>query len=267
MIIENAINIYADGSCLPHPRRGGIGIQLVIVDSLGQEKIEDIELPGYKGATNNQMELLACINGIKEAMHHPDFINFSRIYVHTDSLYICDNYNRALFSWSKNKWCNYDGRPVDNAKLWKELLKTVVKCERLQKRVKFQWVKGHSRDLHNKAADILAKQSAKNAVNPPLTMVSVRRKKTAESINRGCIPMRNQRMSIGIITFERLTMQRRYKYKYEVISRSSPYYGKVDYAYSEIFLKDGHSYSVRFNDIAGNPTIVKVFRELLKTDK
>lgn len=61
---DNALNIFADGSSLPRPRRGGIGIRFVTTNALGDEVIEDHYLPGYKGATNNQMELMACIKAL-----------------------------------------------------------------------------------------------------------------------------------------------------------------------------------------------------------
>ena len=102
MVFDNAINVYADGSSFSSPRVGGIGIHLVIVNSLGQEEFEDILIPGYIGATNNQMELHACTEGIKKAMLHPAFRNFSRIAIHSDSQYVVDNYKRALFSWSRS---------------------------------------------------------------------------------------------------------------------------------------------------------------------
>lgn len=264
MIIENAINVYADGSSFSGPRVGGIGIRLVIVNSLGQEEFEDILLPGYAGATNNQMELHACIDGMKEAMRHPAFDNFSRIAIHSDSQYVVDNYKRALFSWSSNKWRNSQGKPVANAPVWKELLKTVRKC---RKRVEFYWVEGHAKDQHNKAADKLAKQSGKNAINPPLNIVKVRRKLSPKSIEPGCVLMQNQRISIRIITDEYLMLNRCYKYKYEVISKSSPYYRNVDFAFSEIMLNAGHCYSIRFNNNSENPTIIKMFKELPKTKK
>jgi len=141
--VENAINIYTDGSSLSHPRAGGIGIRLVIIDSLGKEIVDDILLPGYSGATNNQMELRACIDGIKGAMHHPAFNNYKHVYIHTDSQYVVDNHKRALYLWSKNKWCNHEGKPVSNAELWKELLRTTTKC---RKWVELKWVKGHAKN-------------------------------------------------------------------------------------------------------------------------
>jgi len=43
-----------------------------------------------------------------------------------------------------------------------------------------------------------------------------------------------------------------------------PYYEKVDFVFSEIILNAGHCYSIRFNDNANNPMIIKMFRELPK---
>jgi ribonuclease HI len=39
MLKEQALNIYTDGSMLPSPRAGGIGIVFVIIDDGGDAKI------------------------------------------------------------------------------------------------------------------------------------------------------------------------------------------------------------------------------------
>jgi ribonuclease HI len=39
MLIENALNIYTDGSMLPSPRTGGIGIVFVVIDEKGDPQI------------------------------------------------------------------------------------------------------------------------------------------------------------------------------------------------------------------------------------
>lgn len=261
MIRDNAINVYTDGSSFPGPRSGGIGIRLVVVNAFGEEEIEDIPLSGYTGATNNQMELFACITGIKKSMRHPAFDSIEHVAIHSDSLYVVDNYPRALYSWSKNKWCNSQGKPVDNATFWKELIRVIKKC---RKRVEFYWVKGHSKDEHNKAADRLAKKSARSAIHPALTVVKVRRKLSVKTVDPGCVPMLSQRISIRVITDEYLRLNKCFKYKYEVISKHSAYYGYVDFVYSIILLNAGHCYSIRFNDNPKNPTIVKMFKELPK---
>jgi hypothetical protein len=124
-------------------------------------------------------------------------------------------------------------------------------------------VKGHAKDYHNKAADKLAKQSARSPLRKPaLSRVSVRRKKSAASIELGSVGLTGQRLSVRVISCEWLSIQRLWKLKYEVISRASPYYGKIDLIYSDILIKDGHSYYVRVNNDTANPRIVKVFREI-----
>jgi len=74
--------------------------------------------------------------------------------------------------------------------------------------------------------------------------------------------LQGQRISIRIITDEYLDLPRCFKYKYEVISKSSPYYGNVDIIFSEIPLGAGHQYFVLFNDDMKNPRIRKMIREL-----
>ena len=64
---ENALNIYTDGSMLSGPRRGGAAILFIAVDSEGNEEHREEVLSGYAGATQNQMELEAPIQGLKMA--------------------------------------------------------------------------------------------------------------------------------------------------------------------------------------------------------
>ena len=266
MVIENAINIYTDGSSFSHPRSGGIGIRLVIVNKEGFEEIQDISPPGFIGATNNEMELCACVEGIKQAMRHPAFNSFWHIAIHTDSQYVSEHYKKAIYEWPRCRWCNYYGKPFANVDLWKKLVRMLKALDRNRKRFDFYWVEGHSKDKHNKAADKLARESAKNAINPPLSVVKVRRKRSSKSVELGCVQMLNQRISIRIITEYYLEVQKLMKYRYEVISKSSPYFGNIDIAYAkpEITLNATHCYSVRFNDNTNNPRIVKMFRELPK---
>jgi len=259
MIIEGALNIYADGSSYSGPRKGGIGIRFVTINDKGYEDVRDIEPPGHKGATNNQMELYACVEALKEAQKMYDLGYFSKIIINSDSKYVVDNYRNALFNWSGNGWRNYQGRPVENAVIWKDLLKLVKK---VNKRVEFKWVKGHSKDSHNKAVDKLAKQSAKNAINKPLTVVSVRRKTTDKSVEVGSVKMQGQRILIRIITTEYLRTQKLYKYRYEVISKRSKHYRNVDFIFSALPIRDGHCYSVILNNNTNNPTIVNVLSEI-----
>lgn len=126
----------------------------------------------------------------------------------------------------------------------------------------FHWIKGHSKDEHNKAADKLAKKSAKNPLNPPLTIVDVRRKKTQKSVDIGSVEMCRQRLRVRIITSEYWRTQRIYKYKYEVLSKGSKYFGNVDIIFSHEDLRVGHHYEVSVNKGTANPMITKMLREI-----
>lgn len=259
MILDDTLNIYTDGSSYSGPRRGGIGIRFILTNSVGEEETKNFEVVGYRGATNNQMELQACITALKESLKFEGLNKASKILIHTDSTYIVENYRKAMWSWPKTKWRNYYGKPILNADQWKELVKYIGKTKKF---VEFTKVKAHSKDKHNKAVDKLAKKSAKNPLNNPLNVVDVRRKLTSESVEIGSVGMRGQRISIRVITGEYLKVQRTNKYKCEVVSKRSPFYKKVDNIFSDLFLKAGHSYSVRFNKNPNNPMIVKLFREV-----
>lgn len=257
--MEEPLEIYTDGCSLQHPRSGGIGIRILAIDSSGQEELHDLQLPGFRGATNNQMELKACITALPEAAKLPAYARASKVVVHTDSLYIVENYKKAMFEWPKTRWRLSNGRPVLNADLWKALVRAMRKSG---KKIDFRWVKGHSKNEHNRAADRLARASARNALNSPLSVVHVRRKRSPHSVQLGSVKMEGQRLTIRVITTEYLRVQRLWKCKYEVLSRTSPYKGEVDVIFSETLLSAGHIYYVRVNDNIANPVVNKVFREV-----
>jgi ribonuclease HI len=262
---ERDINIYTDGTSYTGPRRGGIGIRFITVDAEGHEHVEDYPLPGYAQATNQEMEIKACI----EALHAVatgraplQDREYRRIVVWTDSQYVVDNHSRALLEWQTNRWTTRDGNPVANAALWKELLKVAHKTGL---RVEFKWVKGHKQSAHNKAVDKLAKLSAEGLTASPLSVVKVRRKKSDRATEAGSVGMRGQRITIRIIEdrFERL--QRMNRYRYEVVSPGSEFRGCVDFIFSDesIHLSAGHTCYVQVNDEQSRPRITTLFREVI----
>jgi ribonuclease HI len=266
MLAENALHIYTDGSSLPSPRRGGIGIRFLLIDSEGREEITDSSHVGYESATNNQMELQACIEALEEARDRGLASSVSKIVVHSDSQYVVDNWTQAMFVWPKQRWATRAGTPVQNVDLWKRLMRAIKNAGC---RVEFEWVQGHSKDLHNRAVDKMAKASAKSTLKPALSVVSVRKKWTDESVSIGSVGMLGQRLSIRVVTCEWLHQQKLWKLRYEVISTGSPFLGKVDIIFATKalpVLADGHSYFVQVNEEAANPRIVKVFRELTDPD-
>lgn len=207
-------------------------------------------------------ELEACVMALEEAIRLQLISRVTRVIVQTDSAYIVNNFKTAMFEWSTKRWHRRSGAPVLNADLWKNLIRAM---KRSGIRVDIEWVKGHSKDEHNRAVDRMARQSARNAAQAPLILVHVRRKLTDESVEPGSIEMRGQRVSIRIISTEHLKVQKVWKCNYEVISKGSDDYLKADIiCSSNESIKVGHSYFVYVSNDTGNLGIRKLFWEIEK---
>jgi ribonuclease HI len=268
---EGALSVFADGSSLSGPRRGGVGIRFVYVDRDGNETVWDSLESGVQRGTNNQMELLAVITALKEIQgrrFRTDLLQLAtKIDIYTDSQYVVDNLNRAIFEWSKNGWMTRGGPPVQNAEVWQDLLRELVRLRRT-KRVDIKWAKGHSAsNPHNKAADTLAKESAKRPARHQLVPGTVRRKKTAHRTEQGSVGMLGQRLQIRIVGADYLKPQRINRYRYEVMSPRSAFHGKIDFAYSEdAGMRPGHVYLVTMNRNPQYPTIAKRHLEITQPE-
>jgi hypothetical protein len=95
---ERAISVFTDGSSYSGPRRGGIGIRIITVGVDGQETIHDEQPLGVRNATNQQMELQACVEALRylSGRHrHVDPADFSKIVIHTDSRYVVEGHVSA----------------------------------------------------------------------------------------------------------------------------------------------------------------------------
>lgn len=186
---EDSLNIYTDGSMLPAPRRGGAGLLFVLLNEQGEEEQRQESLAGYAGATQNQMELEAVIQALKSATgRHPPFdpARYRKIIIKTDATYVADNVGTALTIWSRNGWVTKDGKPVDNAKQWKELIRLLALADKQRKRAHIARVPG-KKSPRTKTVDKLAKASARTAAGQQLTPSEVRRKRTEHPVEIGSV--------------------------------------------------------------------------------
>jgi ribonuclease HI len=251
---------YTDGSSLNKPRRGGMGIRFIYLDENEEEHYIDVEPDGVRNATNNVAELLACIEALKRINNLSLPFKPHGIEIRTDSRYVVNNVDYAKYTWPQQKWHNKLGRPIENMDLWKELVKQIRQswC-----RVDFEWVKGHKNDPHNKAADNIADKSSHGYQAKPISVITVRRRKSTEKTKVGSVIASGQRIAVRIISSQSLKRQGVIKYRYEVISPGSKYYNKVDLAFSELILRDGHSYIVTMNSTPGNPRFLNLIKEII----
>ncbi|RYU79026.1 ribonuclease HI [Hymenobacter persicinus] len=135
------IHLFTDGSSRGNPGPGGYGTIL----RYGHHEKEITQ--GFRLTTNNRMELLAIIVGL-EAVTRPDI----PITVVTDSKYVVDSVEkRWVFGWVKKP----DFGKKANEDLWRRFLKIYE-----QRKVRFQWVRGHNGHPENERCDQLAVGSA-----------------------------------------------------------------------------------------------------------
>lgn len=131
--------IYTDGACRGNPGPGGWGALLRCGDARK-------ELWGGEPlTTNNRMELLAAIEALKALKSR------SQVALYTDSEYLRRGITEWMTNWKKRGWRTADKKPVKNIDLWQQLDAVVGEHE-----IAWHWVKGHSGDPGNEAADQLA---------------------------------------------------------------------------------------------------------------
>jgi ribonuclease HI len=136
------IDIFTDGACSGNPGPGGWAAILRFGD---KEK----ELSGGEAATtNNRMEMMAVIQGLKALKKN------SAVTIHTDSRYVMDGASQWLKNWKARGWKTADRKPVKNEDLWRALDAAMDGHQ-----IKWVWVRGHSGHVENERADAIAREA------------------------------------------------------------------------------------------------------------
>ena len=92
------VELYTDGACKGNPGPGGWGALL------RYGKNEKELFGGEKDTTNNRMELMAAIEGLKALSRACD------VSLTTDSQYVKQGINSWMAGWKKNGWRTEIGR-------------------------------------------------------------------------------------------------------------------------------------------------------------
>lgn len=136
-----SVTLYTDGACSGNPGPGGWG---ALLQWNGSER----ELSGgERETTNNRMEMLAIVEGLR-ALKEP-----CRVTVYSDSAYVVNAINqRWIAGWKRNGWKTSGKTPVKNQDLWQAMLAEIER----HAAVEFVKVKGHADDERNNRVDRLA---------------------------------------------------------------------------------------------------------------
>jgi ribonuclease HI len=144
------VTIYTDGACLGNPGPGGYGVVLLYK---GRRK----ELSGgYRETTNNRMELMAAIVGLKTLKEKCEATLYS------DSEYLVKAMTKGWAKrWRQNNWRRNRKEKALNPDLWEQLLQLYEYHQ-----VEFKWVKGHAKSAENNRCDELALEAAQQSNLP-----------------------------------------------------------------------------------------------------
>lgn len=137
------VEIATDGACKGNPGPGGWGVVL----RFGTTERE--MSGGEPDTTNNRMELMAAIEGLR-ALKRP-----CRVKLSTDSRYVLDGLTKWVAGWQRNGWKTASKQPVKNGDLWRDLIAAAA-----PHRIDWVWIKGHAGHPDNERADRLASDAA-----------------------------------------------------------------------------------------------------------
>ncbi len=129
IIDSDTPRLYVRASCKGNPGPGGWGVVLEQADETEQTSGSEAM------TTNNRMEIVSVIEGLRLLPENSDVIVFST------SDYVLTGATRWIKGWRSRNWLKRDGKPVSNKDLWQEL-------DRLMSVYRIRWVssKGKSED-------------------------------------------------------------------------------------------------------------------------
>jgi ribonuclease HI len=135
------IFIYTDGAAKGNPGPGGYGV--ILLSAHHRKELSK----GYRRTTNNRMELMAVIEGLKALKK-----NNLPITIYSDSQYVV----KAVMEGWLNNWIRTDFKGgKKNRDLWQEYYKLSRNFN-----IRLVWVKGHADNPFNNHCDLLATNAA-----------------------------------------------------------------------------------------------------------
>lgn len=140
--------IYTDGACKRNPGPGGWAA--VICKEKGKTIISGHETH----TTNNRMELLAVLKGIKKAIT----LGYDKAIINSDSAYVVNAINKGWINkWHNDNWVTKSKEDVKNKDLWIKMYR-LLNSDVIE--VTFNKVKGHDGNYFNELADSYATRHA-----------------------------------------------------------------------------------------------------------
>ena len=160
------IDIYTDGSSLKNPGVSSLAYIIKYYNFSKENEKPETEfvegVQGFKLSTNNRMEIMAVIYGIKkfiELLENKTF-NTNQINIYSDSKYVCDAINSNwITKWQSNNWITSSDTPVKNKDLWEQIILLINKLNDINIRLIVNHIPGHKGFEFNEKCDKLCQQA------------------------------------------------------------------------------------------------------------
>lgn len=149
------VRMFTDGACSNNPGPGGYAA--LITTTLGTKVISGFEME----TTNNRMELMAVIKGIKEVMNiiFLEEQKIKKLEIISDSAYVVNAINQNwLQSWKTNGFKTKDNKPIKNVEIWQKLDEQLETLKFIEMEVVFTKIKGHNGNYFNEMVDKIARE-------------------------------------------------------------------------------------------------------------
>lgn len=143
--MNESLLLFADGSSLGNPGASGWGAIVVI----GKHAVREFG-GGKKRSTNNEMELTALYEGLRELEHESGDLD-----IYTDSSYAVSGVTKWVHGWEKNGWVTKARTDVANRELWERIITLAREREKFGA-VRWHHVPGHSGVVGNERCDEIA---------------------------------------------------------------------------------------------------------------
>lgn len=168
--------LYVNGSCLRNSGAGGLAYIIRYWDT---PEGTDIPIPktidgtlGFRLTTNNRMEIMAAVYGIKAVLENLDKINktkkINQISLYSTSEYLCNAINQGWINkwqqnnWMTSRWKGAKPQPVKNKDLWEQIIDLQKKLQDHMINLILSNVEGQCNEWSKKASNMAYQASYGN---------------------------------------------------------------------------------------------------------
>ncbi len=257
-----AIQIHTDGSAYRNPGHvSGCAVIVRYPEHLNRQDEVIVDF-GCPRSTNQRMELMACVEGLKWVRQYAPWDGVTCVLIVSDATYVTEFIGLAPI-WKRNKWRGRDGQPILNSDLWDDLLKVRAKAG---VRVEFVWQAGKSTEIGNRV-DKLSKAAAKRGRDG--TDTGYKPGAYCRSMVKGgvALPFPAEGQMAIIRPYAKKPVSKvEERLSFNVFDEETQTYASKFYAFASPMmafdLHRWHGYKVQFNDNPAYPQILECREEI-----